>query len=132
MEMISSPVQSTAIVSVSIAAGRRTAKPTTYWTMPPTTGSVFSPCHFSKSVASVMPPRAARARATAIQGLAPSERPERITMSTPAKPRTRPNHSIRPPRPPPVRNGVRAATRIGCSAMMIAVVPAFMPRFIAR
>ena len=52
-------------------------------------------------------------------------------MTSSAKPSASPNHSAGLPRADEMK-GANTATRIGCNAMMIAVVPAFIPRFMAR
>ena len=78
-----------------------------------------------------MPHSAIPASATAPQGLGPTPLPPVITITTPASPSTRPSHSTGPARAP-VTSGASEATRIGCSDITIAVVPAFIPASIAR
>ena len=87
------------MVSVAMATGMRKTKPTKYCTKPPIMGSVFIPCHFSKSVATVIPASALNARKTAAQGLGPSELPDTITRATPINPTIRPAQRCSPPRP---------------------------------
>ena len=111
-EMISSGCQSMIMVSVAIATGKRTTKPTIYCTKPPIMGSVFISCHFSKSVATVIPMSALNARKTATQGLGPSELPDIVTRATPINPIIRPAQRYRPPRLP-MMLGPSAATSIG-------------------
>ena len=78
-----------------------------------------------------IPAKALSARSDAPHGLGPRLPSDQMASTTPAIPTARPSQSNGPLRRPP-SSGVSAATKAGCSDMMMAVVPAFIPRFMAK